>query len=79
MGKIGDGLDQAAQHVLTRKRPKSTSARVRFLVGKNRRKNPPGPVNTWINAEVRRHVVQRRRHANDQGLVPPTWIDPESD
>ncbi|MFI1585585.1 telomere-protecting terminal protein Tpg [Embleya sp. NPDC020630] len=35
MGKIGDGLDQAAQHVLTRKPPKSTKARVRFLMSKN--------------------------------------------
>ncbi|MFI1382472.1 telomere-protecting terminal protein Tpg [Embleya sp. NPDC020886] len=35
MGKIGDGLDQAAQHVLTRKPPKSTSAPVRFLPGKH--------------------------------------------
>ncbi|MYS84624.1 DUF3732 domain-containing protein [Embleya scabrispora] len=26
-----------------------------------------------------RHVVQRWRHANDQALVPSTWIDPESD
>ncbi|MYW00373.1 XRE family transcriptional regulator [Streptomyces sp. SID3343] len=35
MGKIGDGLDQAAQHVLTRKPPQSTKARVRFLLSKN--------------------------------------------
>ncbi|MEU0936732.1 XRE family transcriptional regulator [Embleya sp. NPDC005971] len=35
MGKIGDGLDRAAQHVLTRKPPKSTSARVRFLLSKH--------------------------------------------
>lgn len=32
MGKIDDSLDQAAQHVLTRKPPVSTKARVRFLV-----------------------------------------------
>jgi predicted transcriptional regulator len=36
MGKIGDGLDQAAQHVLTRKPPQSTKARIRFLLSKNR-------------------------------------------
>ncbi|GCD99667.1 telomere-protecting terminal protein Tpg [Embleya hyalina] len=35
MGKIGDGLDQAAQHVLTRKPPQSTRARVRFLMSKH--------------------------------------------
>ncbi|MFI1386276.1 telomere-protecting terminal protein Tpg [Embleya sp. NPDC020886] len=35
MGKIGDGLDQAAQHVLTRKPPQSTKARIRFLLGKH--------------------------------------------
>jgi len=32
MGKIGDALDRAASHVLTRKPPVSTKARVRFLV-----------------------------------------------
>ncbi|MET8682400.1 XRE family transcriptional regulator [Streptomyces sp. NPDC004647] len=32
MGKIGDGLDKAEQQVLTRPVPKSTQARVRFLV-----------------------------------------------
>jgi predicted transcriptional regulator len=36
VGKIGDGLDQAAQHVLTRKPPQSTKARIRFLLSKNR-------------------------------------------
>jgi len=32
MGKIGDALDRASQHVLTRQPPVSTKARVRFLV-----------------------------------------------
>jgi transcriptional regulator with XRE-family HTH domain len=32
MGKISDGLEKAAQQVLTRPVPKSTQARVRFLV-----------------------------------------------
>ncbi|MFF7245966.1 telomere-protecting terminal protein Tpg [Embleya sp. NPDC008237] len=35
MGKIADGLDQAAQHVLTRNPPRSTKARIRFLVSKH--------------------------------------------
>jgi transcriptional regulator with XRE-family HTH domain len=35
MGKIGDGVDQAAQDVLIRKPPRSTKARVRFLPSKN--------------------------------------------
>ncbi|GGO90099.1 telomere-protecting terminal protein Tpg [Wenjunlia tyrosinilytica] len=32
MGKIDEGLERAAQHVVTRQPPKSTAARVRFLV-----------------------------------------------
>ncbi|MGW9213230.1 telomere-protecting terminal protein Tpg [Embleya sp. NPDC055664] len=90
MGKIGDGLDQAAQHVLTRKPPRSTKARVRFLMSKNQnrtrivaallgvsqrtverylkgdRKNPPGPVNARIDAEVRRLWQPRVRRRAEQ-------------
>ncbi|MGW1989237.1 telomere-protecting terminal protein Tpg [Embleya sp. NPDC001921] len=63
MGKIGDGLDQAAQHVLTRKPPKSTQARVRFLVG--RAKGRTRVVADWLGVSqrsVERYLKGDRKH-----------------
>jgi len=68
VGKIGDGLDQAAQHVLTRKPPVSTKARVRFLV--NRAKG-----RTRVVAE-RLGVSQRsvERYLKGDRKTPPPAI-----
>ncbi|WP_331766885.1 telomere-protecting terminal protein Tpg [Embleya sp. NBC_00896] len=63
MGKIGDGLDAAAQHVLTRKPPRSTQARVRFLVG--RAGGRTRTVAEWLGVSqrsVERYLKGDRKH-----------------
>lgn len=62
MGKIGDGLERATRQVLTRPLPKSTQARVRFLVKQHKGTRAVAALLGVSQRSVERYVTGQRKH-----------------